>query len=106
MAEVIGIASGLLALTGFALQSSQLLIQTLQSFQSSKKLVRNLKTELEALLKVLESEQEACNETGTGLDSLRLPVFECGKTCNELDKFIKKNAPHSDQERKSFRDWA
>jgi hypothetical protein len=106
MAEVIGITSGLLALAGFGVKSSQLLIQTLHSFQSSKKNVRELKTELESLVKVLQSVQEACRETDAGYPALKLPVLECGKACEEFNAYITKLAPRSDQDRLSFRDWA
>jgi Fungal N-terminal domain of STAND proteins len=106
MAEVIGLASGLLALAGFGVQSSQLLIQTLHSFQSSKKNVRELKAELESLVKVLESLQEACKETDAGYPALKLPVLECGKACEEFNAYIAKIAPRADQDRLSFRDWA
>ena len=106
MAEVIGIVSGLAALAGIAIQSGQLLIQTLNSFQSSKKQVRELKAEVEALVKILESVQQAGNETDEGFATLKFPVSECGKACKEFEAFISKHAPRSDQERRSFRDWA
>jgi len=106
MAEVIGIVSGLVALAGFGIRSGQILIQTLDSFQSSKKQVRELKAEVEALVKILESVQEACNETDAGFDILKFPVSECGKACKEFEAYISKHAPRSDQDRRSFRDWA
>jgi hypothetical protein len=106
MAEVIGIASGLLALAGFAVKSSQVLIQTLHSFQSSKKTVRELKTELESLVNILQSVQEVCKETEAGFSALKFPVLECGKACTEFDAYITKIAPRSSQDRISFRDWA
>jgi STAND-like protein len=106
MAEVIGIASSLLTLAGFALQSSQVLIQTLHSFQSSKKHVRELKAELEALVSVLESVQELCKDTDVDFSPLKYPVSECGKACKEFEEYITKYTPRSDQDRRSFRDWA
>jgi hypothetical protein len=106
MAEVIGITAGLVALLGFGVQSGQVLIQTLHSFQSRKKTVRELKTEVESLVKVLQSVQEACTETDAGFSALKLPVLECGKACKEFNIYITKIAPRSDQDRISFRDWA
>jgi hypothetical protein len=106
MAEVIGITSGVLALAGFGVQSGQALIQTLQSFRSSKKNVRELKTELESLVNVLQSVQKACGETDAGYPALKLPVLECDKACKEFNAYITKIAPRSDRDRRSFRDWA
>jgi Fungal N-terminal domain of STAND proteins len=106
MAEVIGLASGLLALAGFSIQSTKVLIQTIHSFKSSRRQVKSLKAELEALVKILESILETCDETDTGFTTLKYPVLECGKACEEFEAYITKHAPRSDQDRRSFRDWA
>lgn len=106
MAEGIGIASGLVTIVGFAFRSSQLLYQTINSFHSSKRAVRELKQELEALTAVLASLQDAATSTDTTFAALKLPLLRCGNACKDFDAVIAKCTSHSEQDRRSFRDWA
>jgi hypothetical protein len=106
MAEAIGIASGLLALSVFAFQSSISLYQVVDSFQSSKKVIRDLKDELEALNGVLRSLQQAAADDTEHLSTLNLPLFRCGKACEDFEEVIIKCTAHSGGSRTSFRDWA
>jgi hypothetical protein len=106
MAEPIGIASGLVALATFALTSSISLYQAVDSFQSNKRIIRELKEELEALDGVLKSLQQAAVDNGTDLTSLNLPLFRCGKACKEFEAVMIKCTAHSGGSRTSFRDWA
>jgi hypothetical protein len=106
MAEAIGIASGLLTLTVFAFQSSVSLRQVIDSFQSKKKIIRELREELEALNGVLRSLQQAVADNSEHLSSLNLPLFRCGKACEDFEEVIIKCTAHSDGLRASFRDWA
>jgi len=50
MADPIGTASGVLALTLFAFNSSTVLYQLVDSFRSNQRTVRELREELEALM--------------------------------------------------------
>jgi hypothetical protein len=106
MAEAIGLASGLLALTVFAFQSSVSLSQVVDSFQSNKKIIRELKEELEALSGVLQSLEQAAADNGQYLSSLSLPLLRCGKACKDFEEVIVKCTAHSGGSRTSFRDWA
>ena len=106
MAEAIGIASGLLTLAAFALKSSQLLYKSINSFQSSRRVVRELKDELEALTAVLASLEDVSSDTDPVFAALKLPLYSCGVACQEFEAVIAKCAPRSEQDRKSFRDWA
>jgi Fungal N-terminal domain of STAND proteins len=106
MAEPIGITSGVLALAGFAWKSSLVLYQTVHSFQSSKRAVRELKEELGALTVVLESLKDLSEDSDTAFIVLKIPLYRCGNACEEFKALVDKSAPHSDQARKSFRDWA
>jgi hypothetical protein len=106
MAEAIGITSGLLTLTVFAFQSSVSLRQVVDSFQSNKKVIRELKEELEALNGVLQSLQQAAADNGEHLSGLNLPLFRCGKACKDFEEVIIKCTAHSGGSRTSFRDWA
>jgi hypothetical protein len=106
MAEPIGLASGLLALTVFAFQSSVSLCQVVDSFQSNKKFIRELKEELEALNGVLQSLQLAVVDNSGHHSVLNLPLFRCGKACKDFEEVISKCTAHSGGSRTSFRDWA
>jgi Fungal N-terminal domain of STAND proteins len=106
MAEAIGLASGVLTLALFAFQSSVSLRQVVDSFQSNKKIIRELKEELEALNGVLEFLQQAAAANSEDLSGLNLPLFRCGKACKDFKEVIIKCTNHSGGSRTSFRDWA
>ncbi|KAN0111104.1 hypothetical protein V8E51_007491 [Hyaloscypha variabilis] len=107
MAEPIGLASGLLTLTGFALQASITLYQTVQSFQFHPKQIRDLKEELEALGGVLGSLTETVRATtDVDLSALNLPLLRCGNACKDFEQEIMKCSSRSGGSRTSFRDWA
>jgi hypothetical protein len=107
MAEAIGLASGLLALATFAFQSSITLVQTIQSFKTHPKRVRDLKEELEALAAVLGPLTERVAGTNDAdLSALNLPLLRCGHACQEFEQEIIKCSSRSGGNRTSFRDWA
>ena len=106
MAEPIGIASGLVALATFAFQSSVSLCGVIASFQSNKKIIRELKEELEALDGVLQSLRQATANNVIDLPALILPLLRCGQACQEFEAVIVKCTAHSNGSRTSFRDWA
>jgi hypothetical protein len=106
MAETIGIASGLVALASFAFQSSLSLYRVVDSFKSNKRIVRELREELEALDGVLQSLQQATVDNVIDLPALKLPLLRCGQACYEFETVIVKCTAHSGGSRTSFRDWA
>ena len=107
MAEPIGLASGVLALTTFAFQSSITLYNMVQSFQSHPRRVRDLIEELEALNGVLGSLAETVSTTtNIELSALDLPLLRCGKSCKEFEQELMKCSSRSGGSRTSFRDWA
>ena len=106
MADPISIASGLLTLVVFALQSSKTLYQVVASFQSSQRTVRELRDELETLDGVLQSLHATVAITNTDLTALKLPLLRCGKACREFEAVIVQCTAHSGGKRTSFRDWA
>jgi hypothetical protein len=107
MAESIGIASGLLAFALFALESSTALYNTLRSFQSHPKRVRDLLEELEALSGVLGPLTDTISaDAGQSLSTLDLPLQRCGKSCKEFEQEIIKCSSRSNGGRTSFREWA
>lgn len=55
MADPLSVAPGAIALSGFALQASKLLYQTIASFRNSKQPARELREEVQALSQALET---------------------------------------------------
>jgi hypothetical protein len=106
MAEAIGVASGVLTLAAFAWESSRVLCQTVESFQTSKRDIRELKQELKALEPILESLNKVASNTDSTYATLKVPLYGCGTACREFAELIEKCAPRADLERRSFRDWA
>jgi hypothetical protein len=106
MGDPLSTASGLLALVGFAFQSSQALYQVVASFQNNRRMVRELKEELEALDAVLQTLQETALDADAELAALKLPLLRCGKACRDFEAVIVKCTTHSGGSRTSFRDWA
>ena len=107
MAEFIGVASGLLALSTFALQSSVTLYETVKSFQSHQQRIRELIEELVALSGILSSLTDTVNATSDlDLSALNIPLLRCGNACEDFEKEIVKCSSRSDGNRTSFRDWA
>ncbi len=106
MADPISIASGLLALAAFALQATKSLYQAVESFQSNRRTIRELREELEALDGVLQSLHQAAANNNADLTGLKLPLFRCGKACRDFEAVIIKCTAHSGGSRTSFRDWA
>ncbi|EDN02895.1 predicted protein [Histoplasma mississippiense (nom. inval.)] len=105
MAEPISLASGLLTLTAFAFKSSITLYETIKSFQSHPKTVRDLLEELEELGEVLSPLTDTVN-ANVDLSALKLPLLRCGNACKEFKEEIMKCSSRSDCRRTSFRDWA
>ncbi|KAL2128248.1 hypothetical protein VTI74DRAFT_9451 [Chaetomium olivicolor] len=107
MADPISLSSGLVTLVAFALKSSTLLYNTVKSYRSHPKNVRELKDELEALAAVLRALSETVEQNkNTDFTALKLPLLRCGNACKEFDEVIAKCSSRSDGSRTSFRDWA
>lgn len=106
MAEPIGIASGLITFVAFALKASTSLYEAIDSFKSTQRVIRELKTELSELRTVLHSLEETSRSSSVKLDALAVPLQRCGKTCEEFEKVISKCTAHSGGSRERFRDWA
>lgn len=104
--DPISLSSGLLTLVVFAFQSSKVLYDIVDSFQSNKKTVRGLKEELEALNEALQSLQELLTRTDVDLSALKKPLLRCGKACKDFEAVILKCTANSKGDRTSFRDWA
>ncbi|OJJ52003.1 hypothetical protein ASPSYDRAFT_165353 [Aspergillus sydowii CBS 593.65] len=105
MADPLSIASSIVGLTGFALQASKVLYQTINNFRSSKRSARELRDEVESLSQVLETLEQVAIEYESELSALKLPLIRCGIACKELSDAIGRCVKHSEGQRSSFRDW-
>lgn len=79
MAEPLSITSSLVALASFAFQTSKSLYQFVDSFQSSKRNIPELREELEVLSGALEALREGASENEKALTTLKLPLLRCAR---------------------------
>ncbi|KAH8688862.1 hypothetical protein BGW36DRAFT_352992 [Talaromyces proteolyticus] len=106
MADPLSVTASVVALAGFAFQTSKSLYQAVESFKSSKRAIRELRDEVESLTGVLETLTQIAVEYEDQLKSLKLPLLRCGKACREFEETINKCVAHAGGQRTSFRDWA
>ncbi|KAL2815326.1 hypothetical protein BJX63DRAFT_164281 [Aspergillus granulosus] len=105
MGDPLSVASGVIALSGFALQATKSLFQTIEGIRSSKRSARELRDEVEALLQTLEVLTRLVTEYKVELSALKLPLFQCGVVCQELSDLISRCVKHPDGQKTSLRDW-
>jgi hypothetical protein len=107
LAEAIGVASGVPALSSFAFKSTVTLLNTVQSFRGHPKRVQDLIDELQALKDVLTPLKETVSATKDGsLAALDLPLLRCGESCRDFEREIVKYSSRTQGDRSSFRGWA
>lgn len=98
---------GVLTLLTSAIQAGKSLHETIQSFRNYERTIRDLRSELESLIQVLESLKNVITDEGPIVSMLKLPVLCCHQTCQEFNAVIIKCTKHaSASSRTSFRDWA
>ncbi|EGY18601.1 uncharacterized protein VDAG_09127 [Verticillium dahliae VdLs.17] len=86
MAEPIGLASGVLALSLFPFKSGRKLFHTIQTFGSLPRQVRELLTELEGLTLVLQKISEMGDlDSDVDLSALRLALEQCKQACDDVE---------------------
>lgn len=104
MAEPIGIASGLVALTAFAVNSSINLYNLIHSFGEYPSQVQQLLDELNDLRKVLTAledwDEDATNEQAS---TLSLPLLRCGNACRHFEARLTELS--AGKRGRSFRGW-
>lgn len=103
--EAVGLASGALALTTFAIQSSKALYDTIESFRSQGRTIRELKQEVEALGGVLQSLRDTLDDPQIDLSALQIPLLRCGQACQEFATIIGKCSTRCTESKPSVRDW-
>jgi len=78
----------------------------MQSFRNNPRTVRELRQELEALNRVLQSLFQTATKSDADLAALQVPLLRCGRSCKDFKALIVKCTAHSDRSRTSLRDWA
>lgn len=105
--DSIDISCGVLTLLTSAIQAGKSLHETIQSFRNYERTIRDLRSELESLIQVLESLKNVITDEGPIVSMLKLPVLCCHQTCQEFNAVIIKCTKHASAgSRTSFRDWA
>jgi len=100
------VSSGILTLINFAFKSTVTLSMAVRCCRSQNKEARALQDEISDLSKLLESLQKTANSYATiDLDKLKLPLFRCGKACEEYGNIINKFTKDSDASHPSRRSW-
>ncbi|GJC89249.1 hypothetical protein ColLi_12087 [Colletotrichum liriopes] len=107
MADPLSIATSVLAVGAFALNSSVALHGIIRGLQSQNKDARALKAEVGDLTGVLSSLLETiANNPSLDFKPLERPLQRCGNACEEYSKIIAQCTKHSnDTSRSSVRDW-
>jgi hypothetical protein len=105
MADAVSVTSGLISLAGIALQASTSLHETLKKSKSRKKIVCELRYELESLSDTLQVLSRVVVGKEAQLTVLTLPLQRLGIMCTEFGRIISENVPPEESQRSSF-NWA
>lgn len=107
MAEVIGLASAILSLVVIAFDTSKSLYETISSYRSQQKAVKDVLADLKALLTVLGVIRDYVQDRpqGLSLNCLQTPVESCLSICKEMGDMLGKCSTHSQDGKNSIRDW-
>jgi hypothetical protein len=105
MADPLSIASSVVALVTFGLQTSKILRTTIESFQNRTKTIRDLRIDVLALLGALEELNEAVEDGAAEFDRLKLPLYSCAILCSDFNGMIHKCTSRTSDSKGSFRDW-
>src|SRR4051794_21132764 len=107
MAEAVGLASGLLALSVFAFKSGTKLYEKIKAFQSLPRQARELLTELGELNAVLLSlSQTAGIDVDVDFSALEVTLEQCRRAFGDFEGELLKYSSRSGGDSASFRDWA
>lgn len=105
MAEAIGVASAIITFVTVALEATILLSQTVNSFQSREKSIRELREVLKDLQEVLQTLHELIDNLDIDLTVLERPLKRCASACTDFNTLVNKCTLNSSEERFSKRDW-
>ncbi|KAE8397189.1 hypothetical protein BDV37DRAFT_266277, partial [Aspergillus pseudonomiae] len=107
MAEAVGVVSAILGLTIFAYDTSKSLYETVSSFRTQRKTIKDLQDELNSLTTILGSIRtyvEGSNEVQR-LEPLKEPLECCLTICQEMRETLEACTKYSAEGRDSVRAW-
>ncbi|KAJ0426806.1 hypothetical protein BJY00DRAFT_306801 [Aspergillus carlsbadensis] len=103
MAESVGITASVLATITAAIQSTNVLKETVRRFKERNKTLGRLQNELEDLSRILDLVKHTDGDNVEVLALLQGPINRCSQLCHEFEDSM--NA-FSAKSRSGFRDWA
>ncbi len=106
MADPLTVASGVVALVTFGVQSSSSLLQLIKDFKRAPSTVRQLKEELEALVAVLQCLSTTIDNAESDFTALETPLRQCSKACQNFEALLSQFAGPHGRPKTSFQDWA
>lgn len=106
MAEPLSVASGVVALVTFGVQSSSSLLKLINDFKRTPSTVRQLKEELEALVTVLQCLSTTIKDAESDFTALENPLRQCSKACQNFEALLSHFAGPQGHPKTSFQDWA
>jgi hypothetical protein len=105
-AEVIGIGSGVLALSEFTTKAILSVYQEVTGFEGNQKSIRDTRRDLEAFTVVLYSLDRIAKNDPTCLPDLEIPLSSCAKDCEDFKELIITCTSNPSNGRSMARDWA
>lgn len=84
------LTSDLVTLAAYALQASQSLYQTIESFRSQKRNVFESWYGFQSLSRILEAFRQVAAEGQVESIAFKLPLLQCGKLCTKFAEAISK----------------
>ena len=107
MADPVGTATGILALTTFTYKSTVTLFELVKSFKHHNSRVRELSDELISLKNILASLAETIQAIpDVDLSALRIPLQRCAPAVKAFDEALLRWSDPAVKDRRSYRDWA
>jgi hypothetical protein len=103
MADPLSIGVSVLAVLTATIKSTKALTETVKRYKERDKTLNRLHHELEDLIKVLGSLEEAIETDSSAAAILKDPVDRCGQICHEFNEAMDKFGAKS---KTGWRDWA
>lgn len=99
--------AAILSLIVFAYDTSKSLYETVSSFKSQRKTVKDLQADLSSLVSTLDVIRGLAqgNQQLPRLEPLQQPLECCLTTCQEMREMLDVCTKHNQEERNSVRDW-
>lgn len=106
MAEAIGVASGVVALTGVTFKACITLRDLIKGFEHHPGIIRDLISETEDLSQVLHWLSEIANSSNLDLTVVEYPLKKCEDACDAFIKQLQSFLSSSGETRRTFKGWA